>query len=889
MYYRLPDTLVADLDAFGEKIKIYQRGDMSPVQFRGLRVVHGIYLQRVHETYMFRIRCPGGCVTPTQLRKVAELSLKYAAPEFHVTTRGELQLQYIILDDVITAAKELIKFGLSTRGGGGNTIRNITANHDSGVRKGEVFDVAPYATELTSRMVSETDTWDLPRKFKVGFTSLEGEDEARVTITCVGFVAKIKDGKQGFKVLVGGGQGPLPKLGKVLFEWVEADKVYYIVKAMKLLFDKYGNRRNKHKNRFKFLYEKLGEEKFNTIFTEYYEELLKTPGLELKIEERPNVEGVSADLKLEKPKDSAKFENWKKRYVISQKQEGLNMVVIPLNCGDIKNMDGVHLADFLDQFGENSIRLTIEQNICLKNIPNRFLGTVFNFLCGLRSLSHMPEFFGRMITCTGAATCSLGICLSRGVTEVIREKLLENGMDMDAFRDTKLYISGCSNACGCHSLADLGFFGRVASVEHNMFPNYAVLAGAYLDERGSNVAEKLGEIAAKHLPQFVVEVFTAYLQNKSDFESCPKFLRSQFGHKEIERLCEKYKEEIPKLEEDESFYHDYNEIKRFSILKGQKSECSAGLFDMIDVDFSAIDTLRKGFKEGTIDEQKKGEAYYRMVLHASRSLLVTQGLEAGSDKEVFKDFVEHFLAKKLVPEKFRTLISEADQKQLDRLETRREEVFELGETMYKLYLSMDDSLRFNLETKTSEESKEAGKVVEDMTAKTDVVKDLTGVKCPMNFVKTKMALAPMKSGQKLEIYLDAGEPMANVPDSVRLEGHSILHEKERDDGSWSVLITKDGKSLESSEMSVETTKEGVNGEENKPDLIKDFTGVKCPMNFVKTKMALAPMKSGELLEIYLDDGAPKENVPASTRLEGHEILWEKQREDSSWSVLIKKA
>ena len=121
---------------------------------------------------MVRIRCTAGGITPVQFKKVAGLSKSFGSGKIHATTRQEVQIHDVLLDDIITVLNELLSVGLATRGGGGNTVRNIIANKDSGIDPGEVFDVEPYAITLSSQLISEPDSWGLPRKFKIGFFNL---------------------------------------------------------------------------------------------------------------------------------------------------------------------------------------------------------------------------------------------------------------------------------------------------------------------------------------------------------------------------------------------------------------------------------------------------------------------------------------------------------------------------------------------------------------------------------------------------------------------------------------------------------------------------------------------------------------------------------------------
>ena len=269
-FYDIPDTLTAEEDQFEIDLLDYASGRIEPVRFKAIRVAHGVYEQRQEHTYMIRIRCAAGGITPTQLRHVARLGQKYGSGEVHFTTRQEVQVHNILVQDVIKVIRGLREVGLSSKGGGGNTIRNILTPATSGIDPGDVFDVDPYAVALTSRMIVEGDSWNLPRKFKINISS-GPKDTTHTQATCLGFVATIKDGKKGFSVYCAGGMGAKPMVGHLLMDFVPDTKIYQVTKALKVMFDKHGNRRSKYSSRLKFLWKKLDREQFVSYFREEYD------------------------------------------------------------------------------------------------------------------------------------------------------------------------------------------------------------------------------------------------------------------------------------------------------------------------------------------------------------------------------------------------------------------------------------------------------------------------------------------------------------------------------------------------------------------------------------------------------------------------------------------
>ena len=261
MFYTIPDSLKTEIDELESKIQQFQNGRLEAAALKVHRVPFGVYEQRKDNTYMVRIRCAGGAMTPAQLRLVAELSQRHGADTLHITTRQELQIHDVELDKVVPIMRQLLPAGLSTRGGGGNTVRNITASVDSGVAADEVFDVSPYAFALTSRLVSEPDSWLLPRKYKIAFSN-SSRDTARAAFNDLGFIARTRNGVKGFEVYVAGGMGTKPQAGHRLHEFVADSEVYLIAEAVKRIFNQHGNRKNRHAARLRFLWNRLGEAGF---------------------------------------------------------------------------------------------------------------------------------------------------------------------------------------------------------------------------------------------------------------------------------------------------------------------------------------------------------------------------------------------------------------------------------------------------------------------------------------------------------------------------------------------------------------------------------------------------------------------------------------------------
>ena len=696
-FYQIPQNYQDDLAQFSQALDEFKRGELDPLRFKAHRVGFGVYEQRTPDTYMIRIRCAGGAVTPGQLLRVAELSSRYGADHIHVTTRHELQMHDVSFENILAVVSALPEVGLATKGGGGNTIRNITASPGSGIDADEVFDVAPYAMALTTRMIEESDSFNLPRKMKIAFSN-SNADTASASLMDLGFIAVLRNGDRGFRVFAAGGMGAKPRPGKLLHEFIPVNRVYHVTKAIKRMFDAHGNRRNKHNARLRFLWDKLGEDRFRELYLEElnrveaeYPPPLMRPGLEN--------EGTPPDSPPQELQDngmnSGGFEQWKTRYVRTQLQAGLATIKVPLKLGDLRNEHAESLARLLIPFGENVLRFSREQNIHVRNIPEKYLETIFNGLANLDTHSFHPPLIGNMIACTGAATCKLGICLPRGLTGAIQQRLLESDLDLDALGEFRLNISGCPNSCGQHHAADFGLFGKVNRKAGSMIPAYNIMGGARVSGEGSRLAEKMNDISARDVPDLLHDVIADWLANKERHGEFSTYLEAG-GRESITGLANRYNQRVPAPDQNGDYYTDWGSNEPFSLVNRGMGECSAGLFDMIDVD-------RKMAKEQlamlqTSEVPGEISAAAQIAMRATvRMLLITRGLEPKTDEEIYKHFQQHFIEAGLISAEYIPLLVLGKQGRFDELARLDDSIAKLLDDVILLYREMDDSLRFPVE------------------------------------------------------------------------------------------------------------------------------------------------------------------------------------------------
>ena len=856
--YRIPSTLNGDLDYTQSLIDQFKTGEIQAGQLKSNRVPMGIYEQRKNQHYMLRLRCAGGLVTPKQLAKIAFVGHQLSTSHLHVTTRQEIQIHNVDIEDAIPALKKLEKVGISSAGGGGNTVRNMIVDDRSGLTADEEFDVYPYVEELTSRLIAEKDSFTMPRKYKVAIdTSVATANYSY--IADLGLQARIKDGQRGFRMLIAGSAASNAHTGWEVFDFLPEKDLYRAAKALKNWFHKYGNRRNRHKARMRYVFYKYGTEEAKRLYLEEFEELKKdgsidfeAPALPLE-HHKPNFPALNA---------STDFETWKRRYAHKQTnaeglKENLWYAYIPLRHGNNSTDFFAEVAEYLCNYGNDVIRFTKKEQIQVRNIPEEYLTNIYAFFkkLGVYQIDY-PVVVTNLTCCTGADTCRLGICLPKGAIDGIAKQLLDSDLNLDAIPDFELRMNRCTNICALATWGDLGFSGRVGRVGDDPYPAYTI----WLPVKGKHEIDlQQGYIAAKKIPAFVEDYLRDVIAEQANYADYYDYVAKR-GVNIVKELIAKYKEVAPYSEEPDTFF-DFGDDEKFSLIKYGKAECSAGLFDIIEIDQDTIREKRKEVEllmgntpqgvpadlqsDGKQETSKIEKLLHDIVFSENRMLLVTRGLDPRTDEDVYNGFEKEFIAAGIIPQKFKVLTDKA--RNNESLIEQKPLIDELADLLNDLYQNMDDSLQFKLP---------AAQSPTDNTDNTDSKEKSTGQK-------------------------NRSEDEEKSVSSVKSVGQKNTNENEEESVSSVKSVGQKSRS-ENEQKSSAGEPEAIS-----PDVKKDFRGVMCPMNFVKTKIALTPMQSGQILEILLDDGAPIENVPGSVKNEGHTIL-STEKVENYWKVLIKK-
>lgn len=533
--FKLPETLEEDLNKFKVEVERFKSGNSSHAELRSYRVPQGVYEQRERGTFMLRVRLAAGIVLLHQMRTLASVARKHGNGILHATTRQDIQIHSVSLDDVHASLVELYGASLSTKGGGGNTVRNITACYDAGVCGEEVFDVTPHALALTEFLLPDPLSYQLPRKYKIAFSGCS-RDCAGATVNDLGFIAKRRGDELGFSVYVGGGMGAHSRVADLLEEFVPLGDIHFVAEAIKRVFDAHGNRKNKRKARLRFLVDRLGLKRLREFYEVELAEL-RTAGLpslqprEVPIIHHPSLEAEAIT--------NDGFEAWRHNNVVPQKQEGYFLVHIPLFLGDIAADALEKLAKVVEQHGEGMARTTQSQNLLIRWVHRNELAALYSNLSAL-DLAKVPSAIIRnMIACTGASTCKFGICLSRSLASAIMNRLSGAGLRLDRLGDLSLHISGCPNSCGRHPIANIGLFGAAGRVNGRLVPHYVIQLGGRVAEGKTTLAQGKDSIPARNVPGLVVDFLRAF-QESSKFPDYETFLKAE-GKKIAQRLISRSK------------------------------------------------------------------------------------------------------------------------------------------------------------------------------------------------------------------------------------------------------------------------------------------------------------------------------------------------------------
>ena len=576
-FVEIDPLVTAEIDNFEKEASAFLEGGGLGDDFRPFRLQHGIYGQRQDDAQMIRIKIPHGTMTADQMDVMAEITENYTPRKVaHVTTRQDIQIHYIKLEDVSEVMRKLAEAGLTSREACGNTVRNVTSDHMSGVCEDTVFDVTPYAEATARFFLRHPVCQKLPRKFKFAFSACP-HDHGLIPIHDMGAEAVIKDGKKGFRVSVGGGLGASPHIAQVLDEFVPVEEFLRVGEATLRIFDRHGERKNRNKARIKFVVKKFGIEEFRRLVQEELASMPKDVTYrdpDMSFEESPShPSAASLGQNGHAPKPG--FETWKRTNAIPQAQSGYFMVYVLLPIGDMTPQQFHALAGLSRKYAGGKARTAVNQNIVLRWVHGEDLPGVHADLIEAGLAEDGVLTISDVMTCPGADTCSLGVTSSKGLGRAIRDEIFaKNGhLKSDPLvEQIRIKISGCPNSCGHHHVADIGFYGNAVRSGERMVPSFSMLVAGRGDGPDARIGKHVMKIAAKRIPAAVTTLVENYQANRNDGEPFGDWAL-RVGNDYIKETLVDYAG-MPAYEEDPMAFVDWGANKLFSLDEMGEGECA---------------------------------------------------------------------------------------------------------------------------------------------------------------------------------------------------------------------------------------------------------------------------------------------------------------------------
>ena len=629
----------ADIQELIDRIYKYQRGQEDEDRFKHYRLTRGVYGQRQHGVHMFRTKIPFGHITPDQLIALADMSERHTNGRLHITTRQNVQMHYVKLNDSPKIWKELAEAGMTAREACGNTVRNITASPLAGVDPNEPFDVTPYVQASFEYFLRNPICQEMGRKIKPAFSSSE-QDSAFTYFHDFGFIPRIVDGVKGFKVVVAGGLGAVSMIAPTAYEFMPANRIIPFMEAGLRVFDRYGEREKRMKARMKYLLKDMGLETFLQLVEEELASLenqtvevdeTKVPALgTVPSDNFPAIEPLHADL----------YQEWLQTNVIEQKQGGYKAVAIRIPLGNLEAEQSRLLASLIKEFASDDIRLSVQQGMILRYVPPSALPHLFNGLYALNLGLPGYDTTADITACPGTDTCALGVTNSTGLASILEDLVRTEFPEMVTEDDIRIKISGCMNGCGQHMAANIGFHGSSIRVGKKIAPAMQVVVGGGITDDGRGfVAEKVIKVPTRRIPQVIRDLFHDYKANASEGEYYNDYVVRQ-GKRYFYDVLKPLGDSTTITEEE---FYDWGQDKEY-IQEIGVGECAGVSLDVIgailnDASNKVIDA-GEALKAGHLPDAAY-HAYSAMITGA-KALMLAEDKKCNTHIGILKDFSEFF-------------------------------------------------------------------------------------------------------------------------------------------------------------------------------------------------------------------------------------------------------
>ena len=490
------DFVKERVSQFREQVSRRIDGSLTEDEFKPLRLMNGLYLQ-LH-AYMLRVAVPYGTLNSAQMDKLAHLADTYDKGYGHFTTRQNIQYNWPKLSDVPDMLSELADVGMHAIQTSGNTIRNVTADHFAGAAADEIADPRPVAELMRQWSTDHPEFQFMPRKFKIAITG-SPNDRAVTKAHDIGLRMVLLNGISGYEVIVGGGLGRTPMIGKVITDFLpQADLLPY-VEAIISVWNRLGRRDNKYKSRIKITVHEHGIDKFRRLVDARFIEIRPFfSGIDQEILAKIEKQFAAPEFKIADTKGyeavrliNPAFRSWTDTNLKQHRADGYVIVSISIKKhgatpGDATSDQMRVMADLARTYGHDELRISHEQNVILPHVHKSDLSKIYTVLRAAGLATANIGLASDIIACPGMDYCALATARSIPVAQEIAVRFDELKIEHD-IGALKIKISGCINACGHHHVGHIGILGLDrAGVE-----NYQITLGGDHTETAA-IGERAG-------------------------------------------------------------------------------------------------------------------------------------------------------------------------------------------------------------------------------------------------------------------------------------------------------------------------------------------------------------------------------------------------------------
>ena len=629
-----------DIIELADKIAAFNNLQLDEEKFRSLRLARGVYGQRQAGVQMIRIKLPYGKVMSNQLRRIAAVSDEYSRGRLHITTRQDIQIHYVDLQRTPELWAELERDDVTLREACGNVVRNVTASETAGIDVNEPFDVSPYADALFKFFLRNPICQEMGRKFKVSFSATD-EDTGLSYLHDLGYIAKIRNGIRGFKVMVAGGLGSQPRHAEVLYDFLPADKIIPVMEGVLRVFDRFGERKSRAKARMKFLLKEIGLESFRNLIEEEQKAVeFKTVAIDAAsyVTSKPvTIEAPEVEIK-----EVSAFDLWKSTNLIPQKQKGFVAIGIKVLLGDFYTDKARLLADLVETYAAGEIRLTLRQNMVIPFVKEDIVPF---FYTELDKLGFVEPGYNKAVditACPGTDTCNLGIASSTGIAAELERVIAAEYPQYLENSDLVIKISGCMNACGQHNMANIGFQGMtVRTPEKLVAPALQVLlGGGNLGNGNGAFADKVVKVPSKRGPEALRRVLNDFEANANGkpFVTYYKEKGEKYFYNFLNDL-----QDVSNLTQED--FIDWGEEGKYLKEIGI-GECAGVVIDLIATLFLESQEKIENAREAFENEVYSGAIYYayQSLVNTSKAMLLAENKKTNTHASIIAQFDEFFVA-----------------------------------------------------------------------------------------------------------------------------------------------------------------------------------------------------------------------------------------------------